>query len=202
LCIAAVIEAWAGILRMAVCGGGRPQLSALLYAGEAVLHVALGIVLSARYGALGMAWAVLISVVVMEAMLMLPLTYRQLGDSFLRRSGHILRVVALPSVVTGGLAWIVGRGGGALYVFTGTHSRVLGLSAVAGAGIGLMIVFYALLLPCLPPAQRNWAFERARAMAGRVAGRWRKSAPVSPPPSSLASEVVLPAGPAGNLACS
>ena len=66
--------------------------------------MALGVVLSARYGALGMAWAVLISVVVMEGVLMLPLTYRQLGDSFLRRSGQILRVVTLPSVVTGGLA--------------------------------------------------------------------------------------------------
>ena len=47
--------------------------------------MALGIVLASRYGALGMAWAVLISVVVMEGVLMLPLTYRQLGDSFPRR---------------------------------------------------------------------------------------------------------------------
>ena len=202
LCAAAVIQAWAGTIRMAVCGGGRPQLSALLFAGEAVLHVALGVVLSARYGALGMAWAVLISVVVMEGVLMLPLTYRQLGDSFLRRSGQILRVVALPSVVTGGLAWVVGRGGGALYVFTGTHGRVLGLSAVAGAGIGLMIVFYALLLPCLPPGQRNWAFDRAHAVGGRIVGRWRKPATVSPPPSPLPYDALPSAGPAANFACS
>jgi O-antigen/teichoic acid export membrane protein len=171
LCIAGVIQAWAGTLRMAICGAGRPQLSAVLYGGEAAFHVALGILLAARYGALGMAEAVLISVVVMEAMLMLPLTYGQLGDSFVRRAGRIARAVGLPAVVTGCLAWVVGRGGGPLYAFTGDHGRILGLIAVGAAGVGLMIVFYALLLLCAPAAQRQDLLARSRNSVGRLAAR-------------------------------
>ena len=171
LCIAGVIEAWAFTTRMAVCGAGRPKLSALLYGGEAALHVALGIVLASRYGALGMAWAVLISVVLMEAMLMLPLTYRQLGDAFSRRLVYTVRTVGLPAMVTGGLAWLIGRGGGPLYAFIDAHGRILGLAVVAAAGIGLMIVFYALLVPFLPPAQRQQVYARGRVSVGRYAGR-------------------------------
>ena len=177
LCIAGVIQAWAWTIRMAVCGAGRPKLSALLYGGEAALHVALGIVLASRYGALGMAEGVLISVVLMEAILMLPLTYRQLGDAFSRRLVHTVRTVGLPAVVTGGLAWVIGRGGGPLYVFIGAHGRILGLTVVAAAGIALMIVFYALLVPCLPSAQRQQLFARGRGLAGRYAGRRHESHP-------------------------
>ena len=154
LCIAGVIEAWAFTTRMAVCGAGRPKLSTLLYGGEAALHVALGIVLASRYGALGMAWAVLISVVLMEAMLMLPLTYRQLGDAFSRRLVYTVRTVGLPAVVTGGLAWLIGHGGGPLYASIDAHGRILGLAVVAAAGIGLMIVFCTRCSChfCLPPS--------------------------------------------------
>src|SRR5208283_2999132 len=57
LCLAGVVQAWAVTLRNALNGSGRPTLAAVLYAVEAVLHVVLGILLAARYGALGMAEA-------------------------------------------------------------------------------------------------------------------------------------------------
>jgi O-antigen/teichoic acid export membrane protein len=200
LCLAGVVQAWALTLRLALSGTGRPKLPAILYGTEAAFHVALGIVLAARYGALGMAEAVLITVVVMEGILLLPLTYRQLGDSFLRRGARTLRTLGVPALVTGVLAWVIGRGGGPLYVFTDTHGRLLGLVAVGAAGIALLIVFYALLLFFLPPAQRQQFLARGRGMAGRLTGRRRKSVPVSPPPSPLVSEALVRAGPAGNLA--
>ena len=50
---------------------------------------------------------------------MLPLVYRQLGDSLPRRVCARCASWACP-VVTGGLAWVVGRSGGPLYVFTDT----------------------------------------------------------------------------------
>jgi O-antigen/teichoic acid export membrane protein len=171
LCLAGVVQAWASAVRVAVCGAGRPKLSAVLYGTEAVLHVALGVALASRYGALGMAEAALITVVVMEGMLTLPLAYRQLGDSFPRRAVRTLRTLGLPALVTGGLAWVVGRGGGPLYVFTDTAGRIPGLVAVAGAGIGLMIVFYALLLVCLPSAQRQPFLARSRVFLGRFTAR-------------------------------
>jgi O-antigen/teichoic acid export membrane protein len=202
LCLAGVVQAWALTLRLALSGTGRPKLPAILYGTEAAFHVALGIVLAARYGALGMAEAVLITVVVMEGLLLLPLTYRQLGDSFLRRGARTLRTLGVPTLVSGGLAWAVGRGGGPLYVFTDTHGRLVGLLAVGAAGIAILIVFYALLLPFLPPAQRQQVLARGRGIAGRLTGRSRKSAPVSAPPSPLATDALLPGGPAGTLACS
>ena len=106
LCLAAVVQAWAQTLKMAINGTGRPTLTAVLYGIEAVIHVALGIALASRYGALGMAEAALIGVVVMEGMLMLPLGYRRLGDSFVHRALRTVRTLALPTVATGGLAWV------------------------------------------------------------------------------------------------
>ena len=82
LCLASVIQGWAFSLRVALGGSRRPKLPAILYGIEAVLHVSLGIVLASRYGPVGMAEAVLIGVVTVDVMLLLPLAYRKLGDSF------------------------------------------------------------------------------------------------------------------------
>ena len=49
------MQAWAQAVTLAINGAGRPTLPAILYGIEAVLHVALGIVLASRYGAVGMA---------------------------------------------------------------------------------------------------------------------------------------------------
>ena len=84
LCLACIVQAWSLAIRQAINGAGRPALSAVLYSAEAALHVGLGIVLASRYGALGMAEAVLITVVLIEGALMLPLGYRMIGDSVLR----------------------------------------------------------------------------------------------------------------------
>jgi O-antigen/teichoic acid export membrane protein len=171
LCLAGVVQAWALTIRTSICGAGRPALPAVLYGCEALIHVGLGIVLASRYGALGMAEAALIGVVLMEGMLTIPLVYRQLGDSFPYRALRVVRTLGLPSLVTGALAWAVGRGGGPLYVFTETHGRIAGLTAVAGAGLGLLIVFYALLLVCLPSGQRQQVVARSRVVVSRLAGR-------------------------------
>jgi O-antigen/teichoic acid export membrane protein len=171
LCIAGVVQSWTAALRVSVSGAGRPKLPAVLYGIEAVLHVALGVELASRYGALGMAEAALVSVVVMEGMLTLPLAYRQLGDSFARRGLRALRALGPPGAVTGVLAWLVGRGGGPLYVFTDTQGRIPGLVAVAGAGLGLMIVFYGVLMVCLPSGQRQQFLSRGRVIVGRVTAR-------------------------------
>ena len=166
LCLAAVVQAWAQALKLAINGTGRPTLTATLYGIEAVLHLALGITLAARYGALGMAEAALIGVVVMEGMFMLPLGYRRLRDSFLRRALRTVRTLALPTVAAGGLAWAMGRGGGPLYVFTDTHGRIVGLAAVAAAGTVVVAVFYAFLLVSLPADQRQRFLERPRTWVG------------------------------------
>jgi O-antigen/teichoic acid export membrane protein len=178
LCIAAVIQAWAVTLRTAVNGStGRPTLAASVYGAEAVIHVALGIALASRYGPLGMAEAVLVGVVLMEGMLMLPLAYRTLGDSFPRRALRAVRNFALPGLVTGCLAWVLGRGGGPLFVFTDRHGRILGLTAVVAVGVALMIVFYALLLVCLPSTQRHDLIARSRASLGRFTTRPHQGLP-------------------------
>lgn len=201
LCLAGVVQAWGLTLRLAASGTGRPKMPAIVYGTEAALHVALGIVLAAHFGALGMAEAVLITVVVMEGFLLLPMTYRQLGDSFLHRGLRTLRTLGPPALLTSALAWVVGRGGGPLYVFTDTHGRLISLVLVGAAGLGILIVFYALLLPFLPPPQRQQFLARGGAIVGRVTGRRRKSATVSASASPLDSGTP-PAGPAGNLACS
>jgi O-antigen/teichoic acid export membrane protein len=171
LCVAGCVQAWALTLRNALNGAGRPTLAAVLYGIEAVLHLVLGVVLASRYGAIGMAVAALIGVVVMEGMLMLPLAYRSLGDSFGRKAFRTVRTLSLPALVTAGLAWVLGRAGGPLLTFTETHGRVVGLTAVAGAGITLMIVFYALLLVSLPPVQRQQLLARFRVSWGRLSAR-------------------------------
>jgi O-antigen/teichoic acid export membrane protein len=167
LVIAAVVESWAQPIKMAINGSGRPRLTAAIFGTEAVIHVALGIVLSARYGALGMAEAALIGVVVMEGMLMVPLGYRLLGDSLRHRSWRTVRTLAVPTLATGVVAGVVGRGGGPLYVFTDTHGRFIGLVAVAGAGIALVIIFYTLYLLTLPAGERRVLLTRIRGSLGR-----------------------------------
>jgi len=167
LCVAAVVQAWAAALKVTMNGAGRPKFVAAVYATEAVLHVALGVLLASLFGAIGMAEAALIGVVVMEAMVLLPLGYRRLGDSLFRRALRSTRALALPTVVTAALAWFVGRGGGRLYVFTDTHGRFIGLTAVAAAGIALVIVFYALFLVSAPAAQRQAFLTRFRTSLDR-----------------------------------
>lgn len=169
LCLASVVQSWALTVRQAINGASRPALSAVLYGTEAVLHVGLGLLLSSRYGALGMAEAVLITVVVMEGALMLPLGYRMISDSVFRPLFRTVRTVGLPVLVTGALAWVVGRGGGPLYVFADTHGRLVGLIVVGAAGAALMLVFYAVLFVSLPGEQRHQLVAQFRTSLGRVA---------------------------------
>jgi O-antigen/teichoic acid export membrane protein len=170
LCIASVVQAWAEPVGLAIGGAGRPALQSILYGGEAVLHVALGIALAARYGAVGMAEAALIAAVVMEGMLLLPLVYRQLGDSFPRRVLRTVRLLGVPALVTGLLAWVVGRRGGPLYAFTDSHIRIVGFVGVVVAGVALAIVFYALLLVALPSGQRRVVLARVRGSVAQLRG--------------------------------
>jgi O-antigen/teichoic acid export membrane protein len=173
LCLAAVVQSWAQAVSMAISGAGRPALSSVLYGGEAMIHVGLGIVLAARYGALGMAEATLIGVVLVEGFLLLPLVYRQLEDSVLRRLLHTVRVLGVPAVVTGALAWLVGRGDGPLYTFTETHVRIVGLIGIAIAGVALTAVFYALLVFFLPGPERQRFLTGVRGPLGRLRTRLR-----------------------------
>jgi O-antigen/teichoic acid export membrane protein len=171
LCIAAVVQVWAQAVSLAISGAGRPTLPSILYGIEAALHVALGIVLASRYGAVGMAWAALIGVVLMEGMLMLPLVYRRLGDSLPRRALRAVRTVGLPAAVTAGLAWAAGRGGGPLYSFTDGHTRIVAFVGVVVTGAALMVVFYAFLLVSLPADERQLFLGRLRGALGRVRTR-------------------------------
>jgi O-antigen/teichoic acid export membrane protein len=171
LCVAAVVQAWGQAISLAISGAGRPRLASILYGGEAVVHVGLGIVLSSRYGALGMAEAALIGAVLLEGLLMIPLVYRQLGDSLPRRLVYMVRIVGLPLVVTGGLAYLVGRVGGPLYAFVDGHIRIVGFVGVVVAGAALMVVFYAFLLVSLPGRERRVALGRVRGVRGRVLAR-------------------------------
>jgi O-antigen/teichoic acid export membrane protein len=171
LCVAAVVQVWAGAVSLAISGAGRPTLPSVLYGVEAALHVALGIVLASRYGAVGMAWATLISMVVIEWMLMLPLVYRRLGDSWPRRALRAVRILGLPAAVTAGLAWAAGRGGGPLYSFTDGHTRLVGFVGVVVTGAALMVVFYAFLLVSMPADERQLFLGRLRDVVDRVRTR-------------------------------
>lgn len=171
LCLAGVIQAWTQAVKVPLNGAGRPKLAAFLYGSEAVLHVGLGLALASRYGALGMAEAALIGVVVMEGLLMLPLGYRKLGGSVVPQALRALRSLALPTVVTGALAYVLGRGGGPLYVFVDTHGRIVGLLVVVAAGAALMVVFYAVFLVSAPTAQRQDFLVRFRSTLGRFSAR-------------------------------
>jgi pimeloyl-ACP methyl ester carboxylesterase len=115
-----------------------------------------------------MAWALLIGVVIFEGMLMLPMAYRQLGDSYARRAIGFVRTLSLPAVCTGALAWVLGRPGGPLFVFADTHGRVAGLALVGVAGLALMGVFYAILLASMPAVQRRPLLARFKALLGRL----------------------------------
>jgi hypothetical protein len=74
-------------------------------------------------------------------------------------------------VVTGALAWLVGREGGPLFAFVDGHIRIVGFVGVVVAGVALMVVFYAFLLVSLPGQERRVAFGRVRGGAGRVLAR-------------------------------
>jgi O-antigen/teichoic acid export membrane protein len=171
LVIAAVVQAWAQPIKLAINGAGHPKLTAAIFGAEAVIHVALGLFLAGRYGALGMAEAALAGVVLMEGLLLLPLAYRWLGDSLPRRIWRAVRTLGIPALVTGVVAWAVGRSDGRLYVFTDTHGRVVGLLAVAASGVAVLIVFYVVLVVTAPAGQRQQFLTQFRSSVGRLAGR-------------------------------
>ncbi len=171
LCLASVVQGWAFSLRITLSGSRRPKLPAILYGFEAALHVGLGIVLASRYGPVGMAWAALIGVVTTEAILLLPLAYRKLGDRFPRRAVGFARVLIVPALCAGALGWALGRGGGPLYAFTYTHGRFEGLAVVGAAGIAVLAVFYGVLLASMPAVERKPLLARSRVWLGRLRAR-------------------------------
>jgi alpha-beta hydrolase superfamily lysophospholipase len=170
MCVAGIVQAWAFTVKISLGGSRRPKLPATLYGLEAALHISLGIVLASKYGPVGMAWALLIGVVIFEGILMLPMAYRQLGDSYPRRAIGFVRTLSLPALCTGALAWVLGRQGGPLFVFTDTHGRIAGLALVGVAGLGLMAVFYVVLLASMPAVQRRPLLARSRAWLGGLRG--------------------------------
>jgi O-antigen/teichoic acid export membrane protein len=171
LCVASVVQGWAFSVRVALAGSSRPKLPAILYGLEAVLHVSLGIVLANRYGPVGMAEAALIGVLLMEGMLLIPLAYRQLGDSFPRRALGFTRALGVPALCTGALAWLLGRSEGPLFAFIGSHGRIVGLVVVGASGLALIAAFYAVLLACMPTVQRKDILVRSRVWLGRLWAR-------------------------------
>jgi O-antigen/teichoic acid export membrane protein len=173
LCVAGVVQGWSWVARTALSGASRPKLPAVICGIEAVLHVLLGLVLASRYGPVGMAEAAVIGVVVMEAMLLLPLAYRQLGDTVWRKVVRAVRTLGLAALVTAVLAWFLGRGGGPLFAFIDAHGRLLGLAAVGVAGVALMGFFYAALLVSMPSVERQRLVGRSRAVIGQVTERLR-----------------------------
>ena len=111
---------------------------------------ALGIVLASRYGALGMAEAALIGVVVMEGMLMLPLVYRQLGDS-VPRPGCSARCESW-ACPRSSRAASPGWSGGAAARCTPSRTRTSGSSGSSVSSWRAprsMVVFYVFLLVSL-----------------------------------------------------
>jgi hypothetical protein len=84
---------------------------------------------------------------------------------------HMVRVLGLPLVITGGLAYLVGRAGGPLYAFVDEHIRIVGFVGVIVAGTVLMVVFYAFLFVSLPGQERRVALGRVRGVRGRVLAR-------------------------------
>jgi O-antigen/teichoic acid export membrane protein len=174
LCIACVVQGWAFSLRVTLSGSRRPKLPAILYGLEAALHVGLGIVLASRYGPVGMAWAVLIGVVIFEGMLLLPLAYRKLGDNFSRRAIGFVRALSLPALCAGGLAWVLGRGGGPMFAFTDMHGRIAGLAVVGVAGLLVLAVFYGIVLAGMPAVQRRPLLARSRVWLGRFRDRQQR----------------------------
>ena len=171
LCIASVVQGWAFSVRVALSGSSRPKLPAILYGLEALFHVGLGIALAHRYGPVGMAAAALVGVVTMEGMLLIPLAYRQLGDSFPRRAMRFVRALALPALCAAAFAWALGRGGGPLFAFTGSHGRVAGLVMVGLSGLAVFGAFYAVLLACMPTVQRRELVARSRVWLSRLWAR-------------------------------
>jgi O-antigen/teichoic acid export membrane protein len=171
LCISGCVQSWASTLRMALNGSGQPKVSSILLSVEAVIHVGLGIVLARTYGPVGMAEAVLISVVVMEGTLLLPIAYRRLGISMTTAALSAVRALALPVLGVGVLAWSLGRGGGFLSSFADTHLKIPSLSVVGASGLGLLAVFAALYIVTGLRAEertrlRTWARSK---LGGRAA---------------------------------
>jgi O-antigen/teichoic acid export membrane protein/alpha/beta superfamily hydrolase len=139
LCIAGCIQSWSLTLRTAVNGWGMPKASGIVFGTEAVVHVGLGIVLSRSHGAVGMAIAALVGVVVMEGTIMLPVAYRKIGASMATAVGNALRSLGLPALCTAGAAWAVER---VLQRFVVANGKLAGLSVVGASGLGLLVIFY------------------------------------------------------------
>ena len=172
LCVAAVVQAWALAIRLAINGAGRPRLAAVLYGSEAVFHVGLGIVLAARYGAIG----------------------HGRGGADRRgpdgRDAHVAagvpadrRLVAAAARRTWPGSWACplsspaaspGWSGGAAVRSTSSRTRMAGSSGlvvVVVAGTALMLVFYALLLVSLPGQERRVALGSCAGRTGPCPGQ-------------------------------
>jgi O-antigen/teichoic acid export membrane protein len=129
--------------RAVVSGSGEPKVPTLVLSAEAVLHVGLAIALCHFFGLLGAAEAALISTVLMEAIVLLPMLYRKLQMGLRAQLAWLLRAHLPPVVVAGSIGWLLGRGPDADFVKH--HERAASISVLVGSGLAVVVAYYGVL---------------------------------------------------------
>jgi O-antigen/teichoic acid export membrane protein len=123
-----------------VSGSGGQRLVALSGLAEVATQVAMTALLGAYFGITGVAWAVLISVVVVELGITLPLLSRRLRTGVVRLVAPILRAHLFPLAISGALGWLLSEGPVTSFVYS--HGRLAGVGVVILAG-GTVVLAYA-----------------------------------------------------------
>jgi O-antigen/teichoic acid export membrane protein len=192
LAIAFGLQSFGAAPRKLLSGSGGQRLVATLGLARVGVQIVLTAVLGIAFGVTGVAWAILVSVVVVEMAVALPMVCRRLGTPVGQVVWPVVRAHLPALAVCGGVGWLVVRP--PVLAFATGHGRLAAMAVVGAAGVGILCLYLVVFaMSGLDRGGRRRVIGRVRAV--RHSGVRSLLEPQSPEPGPEPS-VAVPAVPA------
>ncbi len=142
-------------------GAGGQRLVAMLGLVKITLQVALTAILGVTFGVTGAAVGILITAIVVDAAMMMPVITRRLGTRAAPAVLSVLRTHVVAFVAAGAVGWYLGQG--PVVSFVRSHARLASIAVVAAAALAVLLLYVAVfLLTGVDPQARRRAIAELR----------------------------------------
>ncbi len=181
LAVAFGLQSFVAAPRKLLSGSGGQRLVATLGLARVGVQVLLTAVLGITFGVTGVAWAVLIAVVVVEMAVALPMVCRRLGTPVGQVVWPVVRAHGPALAVSAVVGWFVVRP--PVLAFATGHGRLAAMAVVGMAGVGILFGYLVLFaVSGLDRGGRQRVIARVRAACR--SGLRSLITPESPEPGS------------------
>ncbi len=142
-------------------GAGGQRLIAKLGLVKIALQVALTAILGVSFGVTGAAVAILVTAVVVDGVVMMPVITRRLGTRAASAVLPVVRTHVFAFVAAGAVGGYLAQG--AVLSFVRSHARLAGVAVVAAAGLAVLLLYAVVfLLTGVDPHARRRAIAELR----------------------------------------